>query len=384
MEQAFTVTEFLGVVNQTLDYAYSSAVVTGEVSSFKVNQGKWVFFDLKDADSSLSCFLPVWELRTPIEDGMKVVVRGFPKLTKWGKFSFTVRQVQPVGEGNIKKSFELLKRKLAKEGLFAPEKKQPLPTDLHHIGVISSMQAAGYADFIKIINERWGGLKIQVAHTGVQGLQAADQIIRALKYFNEHKDVQVIAIIRGGGSADDLAVFNDEQLVRAIAASRIPVITGIGHEVDESLSDLAADLRGSTPSNVAQLLTPDRSAEKTRIHNSIVRLRPHLFERIAASSIAVDPTTIKSFIFDKLQITTQQNHDLVQRARSQLHFRLDHSISSFSTQFKAIQHLNPDNVLKQGYAILSGSLAIGKEIRITTINKELSAIITKLNERKPL
>ena len=246
---SFTPSEFIAMVNQTLEYAYSSVLIEGEVASYKVSQGKWVFFDLKDDTSVVPCFIAVWNLRVPIEDGMKVVVRGVPNVRENGRFSFTVDAVKPVGDGNLKKAFELLKKKLTSEGLFDSAKKRPLPADLTKLGVISSTGAAGYADFVKIINARWGGMKVQVAHTQVQGMDAPDQIIKALNYFNEKGEVQVIAILRGGGSADDLACFNDEKLVRAIAASRIPVITGIGHEVDESLADLAADLKASTPSN---------------------------------------------------------------------------------------------------------------------------------------
>jgi exodeoxyribonuclease VII large subunit len=162
--------------------------------------------------------MSIYQLRVPLEDGMKIVVRGVPKVTKWGKFSFTVSAIKPVGDGSIKKAFELLKKKLSDEGLFAPEKKRELPKDLTKLGVISSTGAAGYADFVKILNARWGGIHVQVAHTQVQGMDAPDQIIRALKYFNERSEVQVIAILRGGGSADDLSCFNDEELVRAIAA----------------------------------------------------------------------------------------------------------------------------------------------------------------------
>ena len=215
---SFTPTEFISVVNQTLEYAYSSVIIVGEVASFKVNQGKWVFFDIKDEESSVSCFMTLYQLRMPLEDGMKVMVRGVPKVTKWGKFSFTVTAVQPVGEGSLKKAYELLKKKLADEGLFDEARKREIPKGLARIGVISSTAAAGYADFIKIFNARWGGTKIQVAHTQVQGMDAPDQIMRALKYFNEKFEVEAIVIIRGGGSADDLACFNDEQLVRAIAA----------------------------------------------------------------------------------------------------------------------------------------------------------------------
>ena len=233
-----TPSEFVSLVNQTLEYSYSSVLIEGEVSSFKVNQNKWVFFDIKDEETSVSCFMTLYQLRMPLEDGMKIVVRGVPKVTKWGKFSFTVQALQPVGEGSLKKAFNLLKEKLTKEGLFNLEKKREIPKDLTKIGVISSTGAAGYADFIKILNARWGGMKVLVAHTQVQGMDAPDQIIRALDYFNERGEVQAIAILRGGGSADDLSCFNDERLVRAVAASKIPVITGIGPEVDEYLCDL--------------------------------------------------------------------------------------------------------------------------------------------------
>ena len=142
-DDSFTPTEFISVVNQTLDYAYSSVLITGEVASYKVNQGKWVFFDLKDEESSISCFMPLWDLRMPLEDGMKVIVRGVPKITKWGKFSFTVSVVKPVGEGSLKKAYELLKKKLEAEGIFDQAKKRPIPEDLTKLGVISSTMLDG-------------------------------------------------------------------------------------------------------------------------------------------------------------------------------------------------------------------------------------------------
>ena len=284
-EACLTPTEFIDAVNYTLGCEYSPVLVSGEVASFKVNQGKWVFFDLKDKESSVGCFMTLWSLRQPLEDGMKVVVRGVPKLTKWGKFSLTVSAIQPVGEGSLKKAYEMLKKKLTAEGLFDPAKKRPLPEDLTKIGVISSTQAAGYADFIKIINARWGGMKVEVAHTQVQGMDAPDQIIRALRYFNERAEVQVIAILRGGGSADDLAGFNDEKLVREIAGSRIPVITGIGHEVDESLADLAADVRASTPSNAAEILTRDKVEELNKLARIMNRTTQVLLQQIEQAKI---------------------------------------------------------------------------------------------------
>ena len=283
MTDSFTPTEFIAVVNQTLEYAYSSVVITGEVASFNINKGKWVFFDLKDEESSVSCFMAVWNLRIPLEDGMKVMVRAVPKVTKKGSFSLTISAIKPVGEGSIKKAYELLKKKLSNEGLFDVAKKRPLPENLIKLGIISSTGAAGYGDFIKIINRRWGGIKVQVANTQVQGMDAPEQIIRALKYFNERSDVQVIAILRGGGSADDLSCFNDEILVREIAASRIPVITGIGHDRDESLADLAADVRALTPSNAAEILTKDRVEEKIKLSKTMERAKQVLLQNIESS-----------------------------------------------------------------------------------------------------
>ena len=362
MPDALTPTEFISVVNQTLEYAYSSVVITGEVASFKVNQGKWVFFDLKDEDSSVSCFMTLWSLRQPLEDGMKVVVRAVPKLTKWGKFSLTVSTVQPVGEGSLKKAYELLKKKLTAEGLFAVAKKRPLPEIITKIGVISSTQAAGYADFIKILNARWGGMNVQVAHTQVQGLDAPDQIIRALQYFNERAEVDVIAILRGGGSADDLSCFNDEKLVREIAASRIPIITGIGHEVDESLSDLAADVRASTPSNAAEIITRDRIEEQNKLHRVIEQIKQVLIQEISRTISANDEKMAHAFL--KVKSDCEKLSDLL------------------TQKIKLIEILNPEKVLSQGYAILKGKISPGNVVKITTYNKEIEAEIKKIKERK--
>jgi len=362
MENSFTPSEFVSVVNQTLDYAYSSVLITGEVASFKVNQGKWVFFDVKDEETSVPCFMTLYQLKMPIEDGMKVMIRGVPKITKWGKFSFTVTAVKPVGEGSIKKSFEILKKKLTEEGLFDSAKKRGIPEDLTKLGVISSTQAAGYADFIKIINARWGGMKVTVAHTQVQGMDAASQIVKALKYFNEHGDVQMIAILRGGGSADDLSCFNDEELTRAIAASKIPVITGIGHEVDESLADLAADVRASTPSNAAEMLTRDRMVEKQKIKQTMLR---------AAQVVLKQTEQLKS-----------ENNNKVREAFKRIQFSLSAFENDLKQKIKMIEMLNPEKVLSQGYAIISGKVSPGSVVNITTFKNEIEAEIKEIHDRK--
>ena len=384
MKDSMTPTEFIGVVNQTLEYAYAPVLIEGEVASFKVNQGKWVFFDLKDEESSVSCFMTLWSLRVPIEDGMKVVVRAVPKVTKWGKFSLTVDAIKPAGEGSLKKAFEILKKKLTSEGLFDPAKKRPLPTDLTRIGVISSTQAAGYADFIKIGNARWGGMKIITAHTQVQGLDAPDQIIRALKYFNERGEVQAIVILRGGGSADDLSCFNDEQLVREIAASRIPVVTGIGHEVDESLSDLAADVRASTPSNAAEMLTRDRAEEKIKLERVMQRTTQTVLQEIERARVEnqekvqkVSRGLLTKYIEPMLATNKEKLAQCLQKVQS----KYDEIYNDLRSKLKVLEVLNPEKVLAQGYAILSGKISPGELLEITTYNKTIEAEIKRIKER---
>ena len=384
MKDSMTPTEFIGVVNQTLEYAYAPVLIQGEVASFKVNQGKWVFFDLKDEESSVSCFMTLWSLRVPIEDGMKVVVRAVPKVTKWGKFSLTVDAIKPAGEGSLKKAFEMLKKKLTGEGLFDPAKKRPLPEDLTKIGVISSTQAAGYADFIKIVNARWGGMKIVTAHTQVQGLDAPDQIIRALKYFNERSEVQVVVILRGGGSADDLSCFNDEQLVREIAASRIPVVTGIGHEVDESLSDLAADVRASTPSNAAEILTRDRAEEKMKLERVMQRTTQAVLQEMERARVENHEKVQKvsrGLLAKYIEPMLVTNRDKITQCLQKIQSKYDDVYNNLQSKLKVLEVLNPEKVLAQGYAILSGKISPGEPVNITTYNKIIEAEIKKIKER---
>lgn len=349
-----TVSDFLASVNQTLDYAYPSIEIEGEVMSFKVNQGKFVFFDLKDSGGSVGCFMTVWQLRAPIQDGMKVVVRAAAKVTQWGKFRLTVQAIRPSGEGSIKKSYELLKSKLDQEGLFAPERKRMLPGMPKHIAVISSTQAAGYADFIKIINDRWGGMVVDVAHVQVQGEVAADQIVRAIKYFNEQAETpEVLVIIRGGGSADDLSCFNDELLVREIATSRIPTVVGVGHEVDETLADFAADVRAATPSNAAQIITPDKReaiANTVRVANVLNRL-----------------------IVDHLKDIEQLRAERLEYIADTINSRIEYLTESLGGAIKLLTAYNPMAVLGRGYAIIRGRVEVGEQLHIQTKDKDITA-----------
>ena len=357
-----SVSDFIALTNQTLEYAYPNVAIEGEISEFKVSQGKWVYFKLKDETATVDCFMTLWQLRVAIEDGMKVVVLASPKLTDWGRFSLTVKSIKPSGEGAIKKSFEILKSKLEKEGLFNPERKRALPYAPAYIAVISSTAAAGYADFVKILNDRWGGVKVDVAHVQVQGESAPDQMIRALEYLNTRDELpEVVVIIRGGGSADDLSAFNDEKLVRAIAGSRIPILVGVGHEVDESLCDLVADVSASNPSNAAQILVPDKEdmikASNYRVKSLVPKL-DSIFGR------EFDRTRM---VFDDIFEVFNQN--------------IDHYFERIGGIRGALVQLNPETVLARGYALIRGRMSVGESIEIETksniIKAEVKDVKTK-------
>jgi exodeoxyribonuclease VII, large subunit len=329
----FSVAQAVATFNQILDAAVPLVEVVGEVASFKVNQGKWVFFDLKDQECLLSCFMPVYQLRVAVEDGMQVQVLARPNVAKWGKFSLTVQSIRPVGKGSIKKSFELLRRKLADEGLFDDERKRILPYLPQHIGVISSVDAAGYRDFTKIITARLGGLRIDVISTLVQGAEAPDQIIAAIRQFNQLADPpEVLAIIRGGGSRDDLVAFDDERLVRTIAASRIPTIVGVGHEIDTTLADLVADRRASTPSNAAEVLVPDRQELTTQLEGQLSYMTQAVTHQLTTRRATLASAAERLGELISYQLQAEQNR--------------------FGSLKQALQAYDPQAVLRRGYAML--------------------------------
>ena len=361
-EIIFTPSLLVNTINQNFNYNYPLITISGEVANFKINQNKFVFFDIKDSNSTVNCFMMLFAIKMPIRDGMQIIAKVEPKITDWGKFSLTVKEVKPVGEGNIKKSLDIIKDKLAKEGIFDQSRKRIVPRNSNNIAVISSTEAAGYADFIKIINERWGGIKIRVAHTQVQGESASKQIVKAINYFNQVQDLpDLIAIIRGGGSANDLMAFNDELLARTISGSRVPVITGIGHEIDCTLSDLAADFAGSTPSNVAQIITRDRQDEIIYLNNYI-----------------------NNFSKKNVHILDEKKNEInitINNIHSYIMYNIDNELHNLNSKIRLLDNLNPQKVLSQGYALVRGRVEINSIIDIETnsniIKAEVKDVTTK-------
>lgn len=358
----FTPSLLVNTINQNFNYNYPLITISGEVANFKINQNKFVFFDIKDSNSTVNCFMMLFAMKMPIQDGMQIIAKVEPKITDRGKFSLTVKEIKPVGEGNIKKSLDIIKDKLAKEGIFDQSRKRIIPRSSNNIAVISSTEAAGYADFIKIINERWGGIKIRVAHTQVQGESASKQIINAVNYFNQVQDLpDLIVIIRGGGSANDLMAFNDELLARTIAGSRVPVITGIGHEIDCTLSDLAADFAGSTPSNVAQIITRDRQDEIIYLNNYINNFSKKIVHILDEKK-------------NEINITINNVHSYIMH-------NIDNELHNLNSKIRLLDNLNPQKVLSQGYALVRGRVEINSIIDIETnsniIKAEVKDVTTK-------
>lgn len=364
----FTVSDFVAVLNQTMDYAYPSVSIVGELANFRISKNRWVYFDLKDEMSSVKFFGTVYQLSGPLEDGLMMQVRGVPRLHNQFGFSVNVQSLQPVGEGSLKKAAALLEAKLAAEGLFDESRKRLLPYPPRRIGLIASSESAAYHDFIKILNARWVGLDIQLLDVQVQGEAAPAQIVAAIEHFNSHAEpVDVLVITRGGGSAEDLAAFSTEQVTRAVAASRIPTTVAIGHEVDISLAELAADRRASTPSNAAELLVPDKQYELTRLQE-------------ANNALAA---ALQGQVSDKLSLHENSVRTLHELIDNRLAAARRHIVNTS----QLLDALSPHAALKRGYAVIKSgdqlirsisAVKVGQNVTISLSDGQLQAEIKKV------
>ena len=252
----FSVSEFIEATNHLLD-RMGSVSIQGEISGLAIKYNKYAFFSLKDTEATLECFAMLYQIPNinSFQDGMQVKVEGSSNLhKKSGRFRLIAYSIVPVGAGSIKKAYEKLRRDLQEEGLFDHERKRPLPKFPTKLGLITGEGSQAYNDFVKVADERTSGVNIDFLPTKVQGSEAVKSLLQAIKHFNQDQSYQILVVTRGGGSLEDLQAFNDERVVRAVFASKIPVVCAIGHEGDVSLAELAADLRASTPSNAAGLI----------------------------------------------------------------------------------------------------------------------------------
>jgi exodeoxyribonuclease VII large subunit len=270
------VRELVGQVRELVEQEYGDVWVEGEISNFRPAPSGHVYFTLKDADAQLPIVLfrrQAMLLRFRPEDGLHVLVRGRVSIYEQrGQMQLVAETMEPVGAGSLQLAFEQLKQRLKAEGLFDTARKRPLPAFPRTVGIVTSPTGAVIRDFLNIVARRHSGLNILILPVSVQGDQAPAEIDSAIAHLNASGLVDVIVLARGGGSLEDLAAFNSERVARAIAASRLPVVSAIGHETDFTIADFAADLRAPTPSAAAELITEAQHKIAEHLANQAHRL----------------------------------------------------------------------------------------------------------------
>ena len=333
----------------------------GEISNFTDHyRSGHLYFSLKDEKSVIKAVMfssAARRIRFRPKDGMRVIVRGRVSVYEpSGQYQFYVEEMQPDGVGALSLAFEQMKEKLSKEGLFSEEHKKPLPRFPHKVGIITSPTGAAVQDMLNILSRRWPAAELVFCPVLVQGEGAPRQLVRAIQLMNNRKAVDVILIGRGGGSAEDLAAFNDEELARAIFASDIPVISAVGHETDFTICDFVADLRAPTPSAAAELAVPDReeilqqlfllNTKLRRAEESLLSYNRQILDTLTAARVFRDPQTIitdRRMLLDSLtqrMASLEQNRILSEKE----------VLSSISGRLDA---MSPLKVLSRGYAIVS-------------------------------
>ncbi len=378
-EKVYTVTSLTRAIRGLVEDGLPSLWVEGEVSNYKRHSSGHRYFNLKDEGSRIDCVM--WRTRRPpgfeLEDG--ALVRAFGKVTVWekgGRYQLDVVSIMPVGLGALQMAFETLKRKLSEEGLFDAARKRPLPRYPKAVGIVTSPTGAAIRDLVWGFKSRYPAAELFLLPVAVQGEGSSDQIAAGIEIFNRLDLVDVIVIGRGGGSMEDLWAFNEERVVRAVAASRLPVVSAVGHEIDVTLSDLAADLRAPTPTAAAGLVVPDRAeitGELTRRREALVRAleRSVSLWRERVSGIA------KSYGFQRAVGRVGEERlrldELARRIESALVRALDVNRQALKALGMRISALSPDAVLGRGYCVAHKSDGtIVRNSEILKVHDELS------------
>src|SRR6266404_1442532 len=294
--KVFTVAELTRTIRGTLETKFGAVWVQGEISNYKLHPSGHQYFTLKDARAQIACVIfrnTMPPLRQPLTDGAQVQVYGQVSVFEArGQYQLTVQILQPHGFGLLQAKFEALKRKLDAEGLFAAERKQPLPKFPRRIGIVTSPSGAAIRDMLNVLERRAPWLQILISPVRVQGTGAATEIavaIRELAMPNENwHPLDLIGVTRGGGSIEDLWEFNEEIVARAIFNSTVPIISAVGHEIDFTICDFVADLRAPTPSAAAELIVPDIIDLQRRIDGCARVLTRQLLNRVRDAQQRLD------------------------------------------------------------------------------------------------
>ena len=359
----FTVTALSNYLRELLetDEILRDVWVRGEISNFSQPRSGHLYFTLKDSEAQLRCVMwksQTFGLRFTPKDGQSVEAHGAMSFyPAGGQVQLYIDEMQPVGEGQLYQEFLRLKARLEAEGLFAAELKRPLPQFPRHIGVVTSPSGAALQDILNTLRRRLPLVRVTLAPTPVQGAEAPAGIVAALQSLNSLPDLDLIILARGGGSIEDLWSFNDESVAYAIRASRVPVISGVGHETDFTIADFAADLRAPTPTAAAELATPITSADlaaellsiqqslSLSLKNKIASLRQDLLlaeNRLLRHSPAQRVRTYLQFL--------DETRERLERAMS--HYLSQHQLK-LQNQIARLESVSPMAVLRRGFAIVS-------------------------------
>jgi exodeoxyribonuclease VII large subunit len=356
-DKAWSVTELVTALRNRVN-ELPVLWVEGEVSGFKKSgPGHW-YFTLKDRAASISCM--IWSddarrMPAPPEEGMKVFVHGRLAIyVDRGQLQFTVKQLLPRPEGGFHAlKIERARQQLEKDGLFAPERKRALPRFPSCIGVVTSAEGAAWPDIVAVVRRRWPHCELVLIRTRVQGDDAPRAIIRALALANRFDGLDLLIVGRGGGSKEDLSAFNDEHVARAVAASRVPTISAVGHEIDTTLTDMVADLRAPTPSAAAEKAVPDRAELRKQLDG----IRAHLTQaaggrvRAASSRLQAAGARINAAVTRRIERADSRLRSASQRMASSCEARVVKGRALSEKYAAQLDALSPLKVLDRGYAV---------------------------------
>ena len=355
--------------------------IKGEISGFRLyQQSGHIYFTLKEKEATVSCVMfrsRNQGLRFRPEDGMEVFVRGNVAVyALQGKYQVYVEEMQPCGVGGIFLYLEQLKAKLAAQGYFAPERKRPIPAMISRLGVVTSQDGAALKDILRVVKQRHAGVDVIVAHSAVQGTEAPRELAQGVDLLNEFGQVDVIIIARGGGSLEDLMAFNSEEVVKAVSISRIPVISGVGHEVDVSLCDLAADLRAATPTQAAQFAVPEHSLLQKQVGSLGARMRRAMLRCLATREERLDRNMMKRVWREPtllLQKQAESVGDKVRRLEASMLAVMKDKNHKLALAAAGLDKLSPLQVLGRGFAILTQNDTVIRSIDQVGLEEEVQA-----------
>ncbi len=357
-QNILTVSQLTRQIKELLESSFPRLWVEGEISNFKRHSSGHIYFTLKDENAQISCAL--WKYRAgrlifQPQNGMHVIVEGDVQVyERGGNYQLIIQQMHPAGVGSLQMAFEQLKKKLHAEGLFDEAHKKPLPAYPERIGVVTSPTGAAIRDIISVIQRRFPGIELIIYPVRVQGEGAASEIARAIGDFNAYGKVDVLIVGRGGGSLEDLWAFNEEEVARAIYASRIPVISAVGHEVDFSIADFVADRRALTPSAAAELVVRNKTEITGQLLYYAERFSTTLKKRITTYRTALE--NLRSGYgfrqpLDQVYQRMQRLDEIERNIRQLINHRIQLSHSQLNTLRKQIQSMNPEAILQRGYSI---------------------------------